>query len=89
MALNAIDSFFTKAKDSEGRVELFLSNGKRFSGVITEFDATSVMLHTKKGRKNLVLRQGIVSCRALQASNDGDDKDDKHDKDDGTDDQNE
>ena len=74
MAPSAVDSFLSEAKKAEGRVELFLCTGKRISGLISEFDDTSITFHAKKGKANLVLRQGIVAFRTSQPCDSSDEE---------------
>ena len=63
---NMLDAFLADAKTKQHRVTLYLSNGRHTEGTVKEFDDSSILVEVK-GKPQMVLRQGIVSCYAKEA----------------------
>lgn len=64
-ALNLQDAFLASARRAETPVTVFLMNGFQMRGVITGFDAFTVVL-TTDGRQNLIYKHAISTVSPLK-----------------------
>ncbi|MDE7244024.1 MAG: RNA chaperone Hfq [Oscillospiraceae bacterium] len=62
---NLQDAFLASARRDETPVTLFLMNGFQMRGVITGFDAFTVVL-TTEGRQNLIYKHAISTVSPLR-----------------------
>ena len=63
---NLQDAFLASARRDETPVTVFLMNGFQMRGVITGFDAFTVVL-TTDGRQNLIYKHAISTVSPLRA----------------------
>ena len=63
---NLQDAFLASARRDETPVTVFLMNGVHMRGVITGFDAFTVVLMTD-GRQNLIYKHAISTVSPLRA----------------------
>ena len=63
--LNLQDAFLSSARRAETPVIVFLMNGFQMRGVITGFDAFTVVL-TTDGRQNLIYKHAISTVSPLK-----------------------
>ena len=63
---NLQDAFLASARRDETPVTVFLMNGFQMRGVITGFDAFTVVLMTD-GRQNLIYKHAISTVSPLRA----------------------
>ena len=63
--LNLQDAFLASARRAETPVTVFLMNGFQMRGVITGFDAFTVVL-TTDGRQNLIYKHAISTISPLR-----------------------
>ena len=63
--LNLQDAFLSSARRAETPVTVFLMNGFQMRGVITGFDAFTVVL-TPDGRQNLIYKHAISTVSPLK-----------------------
>lgn len=63
--LNLQDAFLASARRAETPVTVFLMNGFQMRGVITGFDAFTVVL-TTDGRQNLIYKHAISTVSPLK-----------------------
>ena len=63
---NLQDAFLASARRDETPVTVFLKNGFQMRGVITGFDAFTVVLMTD-GRQNLIYKHAISTVSPLRA----------------------